>query len=118
LLVVGLLCPSADDATNATMEIATGARRGARLEFQGRADCEGAKDRYASAFTEVALPKSAGATKNIGSIKSLAGLGQDRFNSAVVGPIRSLGWPRLGSRCDGQAEACPAVGGRPPRRRA
>jgi hypothetical protein len=112
-----------DDATNATMEIATFTRlartptaslieqledaavanklalvEAVRLEFQARADRDSVKDRFAAAFARVALPKSTAATKTIGGIKSLAGLGQERFNLAVSGrsdPVARMAAARL-----------------------
>jgi hypothetical protein len=50
--------------------------------FKSRADREGVKDRFAAAFARVALPKSAAVTKTFGGIKSLAGLGHERFYAA------------------------------------
>jgi hypothetical protein len=72
--------------------------RAVRLEFQSRADRNGVKDRFAAAFAKVALPKSTAATKTIGSIKSLAGLGQERFNSLVSGrsdPVARMAAARM-----------------------
>jgi hypothetical protein len=69
-----------------------------RLEFQGRADRDSVKDRFSAAFTRVALPKSAAATKTIGSIKSLEGFGRERFYSAVSGrsdPVARMAAARL-----------------------
>jgi hypothetical protein len=112
-----------DDATNATMEIATFTRlartptaglvelledavasnkvalvEAVRLEFQGRADRDSVKDQFAAAFSKVALPNSVAATKAIGSIKSLAGFGQEKFNSAVSGrsnPVARMAAARM-----------------------
>jgi hypothetical protein len=130
-----------DDATNATMEIATFTRlattvgliehledavasknlalaEAVRLEFQGRSDREGVKDRFAAAFAEVPLPQSMAAIKTIGSINSLAGsVTSGSIHRSVVGPIPSLAWRRLGSlrlkritRCDGWANTYSGAG--------
>jgi hypothetical protein len=69
-----------------------------RLEFQGRADRDAVKERFAAAFAKVALPRSAAAMKTIGSIKSLAGFSQERFNSAVSGrsdPVARMAAARM-----------------------
>jgi hypothetical protein len=54
-----------------------------RLGFQGWPDREILKDLYVAAFAKVELPSSEAAQQAFGKIPSLAGLGQERFNSAV-----------------------------------